>query len=280
MSQERFSSRYGPFAVVAGASEGIGEQFARQIAARGVNLVLVARRAEVLGALAAELEAAHGVEARTLALDLADPGAGAELQRTTQALEVGLLVYNAAVSVAGSFLEQPLSAYQRELAVNCSRPLELCHHFARGMAARRRGGIVLMSSLAGTQGAPFIAHYGATKAWNTVLAEGLWGELREHGIDVLGCRAGATRTPKYLRESGGGSRSSMVPEMDPADVVREALAALGRAPSVVTGRANRLAAAFMQRLLPRQTAVELMGRASRSVGVGPAPGPPPGAGSD
>ena len=125
-----------------------------------------------------------------------------------------------------------------------------------------------MSSLAGTQGSPFIAHYGATKAWNTVMAEGLWGELREHGIDVLTCRAGATRTPKYLRDSGEGSRSAFVPEMEPKDVAAEALAALGRKPSMVPGRANRLVAGLMQRLLPRRTAVTLMGRASRSVGVG------------
>ena len=145
--------------------------------------------------------------------------------------------------------------------------LELAHYFARPMAQRGRGGILLMSSLAGTQGSPFIAHYGATKAWNTVMAEGLWGELGEHGIDVLACRAGATRTPKYLKDSGEESRSAYVPEMEPEDVAAEALAALGRTPSMVPGRANRLVAGLMQRLLPRRTAVSVMGRASRSVGV-------------
>ena len=135
------------------------------------------------------------------------------------------------------------------------------------MAKRGRGGILLMSSLAGTQGSPFIAHYGATKAWNTVMAEGLWGELREHGVDVLVCRAGATLTPKYLKDSGGGSRAAYIPEMEPKDVATEALTALGRTPSMVPGRANRFVASLMQRLLPRRTAIVLMGRASRSVGV-------------
>jgi len=265
---QSFVTRYGPWALVAGASEGIGEQFARQLAARGLNLVLVARRGEVLDELAGELAATHAIEVRPLALDLADPTATGQIVSATAPLEVGLLVYNASVSVIGSFVEQPLEAYLGELAVNCTRPLELSHHFARAMAGRRRGGIVLMSSLAGTQGSPFIAHYGATKAWNAVLAEGLWGELRERGVDVLGCRAGATRTPKYLRDSGGGSRSALVPEMEPAEVVKEALAALGRLPSVVPGRANRLAATLLQRLLPRRTAVAMMGRASRSAGIG------------
>ena len=177
------------------------------------------------------------------------------------------MIYNAAVSVIGSFLEHPIEDYREELEVNCRRPLELAHLFARPMAKRGRGGILLMSSLAGTQGSPFIAHYGATKAWNTVMAEGLWGELGEHGVDALTCRAGATRTPKYLRDSGE-ERSAFVPEMEPEDVAAEALAALGRKPSMVPGRANRLAAGLMQRLLPRRTAVTLMGRASRSVGVG------------
>jgi short-subunit dehydrogenase len=125
-----------------------------------------------------------------------------------------------------------------------------------------------MSSLAGSQGSPYIAHYGATKAWNTVLAEGLWGELRGRGIDVVACRAGATRTPRYLADTGGASRSAFVPEMEPTGVVREALASLGRTPSMVPGRANRLASWLMQRLLPRRSAVALMGRASRSAGVG------------
>ncbi len=268
MSDVVFASRYGPWALVAGASEGLGEQFARQLAARGLNIVLVARRAELLQALASDLAKTSGTEARVLALDLASPEAVGEIEGATADLEVGLLVYNAAVSVIGSFLDHPIGDYRAELEVNCAKPLELSHLFARPMAERGRGGILLMSSLAGSQGSPFISHYGATKAWNTVLAEGLWGELRERGIDVLTCRAGATRTPSYLRSAGDEARSAFVPEMAPSDVVAEALAALGKTPSMVPGRVNRLASAFMQRLLPRRTAVTLMGRASRSAGVG------------
>jgi short-subunit dehydrogenase len=268
MSDQKFVSRYGPWALVAGASEGIGEQFARQLAARGLNLILVARRQEVLEAVAKDVQTTHSTEVWTLVLDLARPEALAEIERATAELEIGLLVYNAAVALTGSFLEHSIEDYRTELEVNCRRPLELSHLFARAMARRSRGGILLMSSLAGTLGSPFLAHYGATKAWNTVMAEGLWGELGERGIDVLACRAGATRTPNYLRDSGEESHPAFIPVMEPADVVTEALAALGRRPSMVPGRTNRLAAGLMQRVLPRSTAVRLMGRASRSVGVG------------
>lgn len=267
MPDQSFVSRYGPWALVAGASEGLGEQFGRQLAARGLNLVLVARRQELLQALAKDVAETSGAEVRALVLDLARPEALSEIEAATADLEVGMLVYNAAVSVIGSFLEHSIANYRDELEVNCRRPLELAHLFARPMAKRGRGAILLMSSLAGAQGSPFLAHYGATKAWNTVMAEGLWGELREHGIDVLACRAGATRTPRYLKDSGRESRSAYVPEMEPEDVAAEALAALGRTPSMVPGRVNRLAAGLMQRLLPRRTAVTVMGRASRSVGV-------------
>lgn len=268
MSDPSFANRYGPWALVAGASEGIGEHFARQLAARGLGLVLVARRADVLATLADELADAHGIEVRTIELDLGSADATSRIQAVTADLEVGLLVYNAAVSIIGSFLDHTIEEYAAELEVNCRRPLELTHHFAGLMGARSRGGILLMSSLAGSQGSPFISHYGATKAWNLVLAEGLWGELADRGIDVLTCRAGATRTPKYLRSKGVEKGSGFVPEMEPAAVVDEALAALGKSPSIVPGRVNRLAAGLLQRLITRRAAVSVMGRASRSAGVG------------
>lgn len=269
MTDQSFAQRYGPWALIAGASDGTGEHYARQLAARGLNLVLVARRGELLEALARELAKPGQVEVRTLALDLRRPEALAEIQDATADVEVGLLVYNAALSLVGSFLERSVDEYRAEQEVNCRRPLELVHHFVRPMAERRRGGVLLMSSLAGSQGSPFIAHYGASKAWTTVFAEGLWGELGHHGVDVLACRAGATRTPKYLRDTAGESRSAFVPEMEPAEVVSEALAALGTTPSMVAGRANRLAASLMQRILSRRMAVTMMGRASRRAGVGP-----------
>ena len=260
-----FREKYGRFALVAGASEGLGAAFARQIAARGVDLVLIARRAAVLESVAKSIESESGVEVRTLAADLADPGIASVVSEATEGLEIGLLVYNAAHSAIGPFLDTPLASHLTELDVNCRTALVLTHLLGRPMRERGRGGIVVMSSLASSQGSPYIAHYGATKAYDRVLAEGLWGELGEHGIDVVACCAGATRTPRYLSSQPENERNFFVPEMEPEDVAREALAALGRRPSLVPGRANRIASFFMAHLLPRRLGIRMMGRATRGM---------------
>ena len=178
---DRFRLRYGPWALVAGASEGIGAAFADQIAAHGVNLVLMARRAPLLASLQESLRDRHGVEVRTVAVDLVGRDALEAALRETEDLEVGMLIYNAAYSRIGPFLDDPLDEHLRELDLNCRGPMMFVHSFGGPMAARERGGIVLMSSLAGGQGSPGISNYAATKAYNTVLAEGLWGELRGGG---------------------------------------------------------------------------------------------------
>jgi short-subunit dehydrogenase len=257
-----FREKYGPWALVAGASEGIGAAFAEELARRGVHLVLVARRAEALEQLASRLRASSGVEVRTAAIDLSSPALLEEARRATADLEVGLLVYNAALSLIGPFLEQSIEDKLRVIDVNCRGPLILADELGRPMVRRGRGGIILMSSLAGAQGTPFVSTYAATKAFNLVLAEGLWDELRERGVDVLACRAGATRTPAYERSRPA---SSSAPLMDPGPVAVQALAALGKTPSMVPGLANGLAAFFMGRVLPRSAAVRTMGRAMRKM---------------
>jgi uncharacterized protein len=256
--------RYGPWAVVAGASEGLGEAFARRLAAEGLHLVLVARRRERLEALAHELSAQHGVSVRPLALDLARGDVADAVAEAVGDGEVGLLVYNAALSIIGPFLDAPAEEPMRVLDVNCRGPLLLAHRLGGAMAERGRGGILLMSSLSGYQGSALIASYAATKAFNVVLGEGLWDELGERGVDVLVCSAGATRTPNY--EASAPKRTSRLATlMEPEAVVSEALAGLGRRPSVIPGLGNRLAALLMQRLLPRRVAVRTMGRATRAM---------------
>src|SRR4051812_24625266 len=181
--------RYGPWAVVAGASEGIGAAFATALAARGIDLVLVARRPEPLEALAARLP----VQTVTVAADLAD---GVEpVLAATAGLDVGLVVCNAAYSPIGPFLDSDPADTARALALNCAVPLALARGYLPAMAARGRGGFVLMSSLAGMQGSPGLTAYAATKAFGAVLAEGLWDELRAHGVDVVTAVAGAVATP-------------------------------------------------------------------------------------
>ena len=256
-----FRARYGRWAVVAGASSGLGAEFATQLAARGLDLVLVARRAQVLESLAEELRARHKVEVRLCALDLGAPDLLERIREATSGLDVGLLVYNAALALIGPFLEQPLADKLKVIDVNVRGPLILADEFGRTMAARGRGGILLMSSLAGSRGSPLVATYSATKAFNLVLAEGLWDELSSRGVDVLACRAGATRTPAFEETAPVGK----VPVMEAAPVVTEALAALGRQPSMVPGLLNRFGDFFLGRLLPRRAAVRFMGRATRAM---------------
>ncbi len=255
-----FAARYGKWALVAGASEGLGEQFARQLAARGLHIILVARRAELLAQLAEQIRAT-GVEVVTIALDLAAPDLAQRLSAATRDLEVGLVVYNAAYSLIGEFLEQDLESKLRVIDVNCRGPIVVAHTLGLPMAARGRGGIILMSSLAGMQGSPHLSTYAASKAFNLVLGESLWDELGKRGIDVLTCRAGATRTPNYVASR---PRSAGAPVMEPAAVAAEAIAALGHKPSMIPGWANRAAAAFMG-VLPRKAAIRLMGSATRKM---------------
>jgi short-subunit dehydrogenase len=234
----QWTERYGPWAVVAGASEGLGAAFAEALAARGLNVVIVARRAEPLNALVAGIRTRHGVQTRAIALDL---------------------------SLIGPFLDQPLDGHLRELEVNCRSPLAAVHGFGQGMVRRGHGGIILMSSLSGLQGTALVAHYAATKAWNRVLAEGLWWELGKRGVDVLACVAGATDTPGYRASAPNPREAGKVPVMNVEAVVEEALSALGRTPSIVTGMRNRWAAGFLVRLLPRRMAVRIMGKAMDSL---------------
>ncbi|HTS80528.1 MAG TPA: SDR family NAD(P)-dependent oxidoreductase [Myxococcaceae bacterium] len=258
MSDESFVRRYGSWAVVAGASEGLGAAWAEALAARGLNLLLVARRPEVLEATAASIRGKHGVEVRTAPVDLAG---AQELERLTEGLEVGFGVWNAAHSPRGQFLDLTLEDQLRSIDVNCRGPLTMAHVLGRRMAARGRGGLVLMSSLTAFQGSPFLATYGATKAFNLVLAEGLWFELRSRGVDVLACAAGATLTPGFKRASPEGEPGMI----EPAQVVEEALGRLGRAGVMIPGRFNRFASFLMRRILPRRTAIGILGNRTRNL---------------
>jgi uncharacterized protein len=261
-SMADFRARYGAWAVVAGASQGLGEEFARQLAARGLNVAMIARRAKITAALAEEFSAKYGVQSRVIELDLAQAAAAEVVERETAEMEVGLLVYNAALSVIGQFLEGPLEEHVREVATNCRAPMMLTHSLGRKMAERGRGGIVLMSSLSATMGSPLIANYAATKAYNQVLAEGLWEEMHTLGVDVMACCAPAVTTPNYLASA---PKRTSPGTMSPAAVVKESLAALGTAPSYIPGRANRLSAFALRRLLPRRMAIETMGRVMRGM---------------
>jgi hypothetical protein len=256
----RFRSRYGPWAIVAGASEGLGAAFARALARRGVDLVLAARRRDPLERLARELAGAHGVEVRCLDGDLASAATTARLAAEASRREVGLLVYNAAHAAVGDFSSMASADLERTVDVNVRSPLALARAVLPGMVDRGRGGVVLMSSMAGNQGTARIAAYAASKAFNRVLAEGLWKELAPRGVHVLACTAGAVRTPGYRGASAGREAPGT---LDADSVAEAALGALGRGPVVVPGVVNRIAAALLARLLPRRAAIVLMAATTR-----------------
>jgi Short-chain dehydrogenases of various substrate specificities len=267
VDQVDFAARFGSWAIVAGASEGLGVAYAEELAARGLNLVLIARRAELLQSLASELSKIYNIESKIIPLDLSLANVVEQIAEQTKDTEIGLLVYNAAFSAIGPFFERPIEDHLKEINTNAFTPLKLIYLFAEKMLTRGRGGIVLMSSLSAFQGSAYISTYAATKAFNIVLAEGLWEEWRERGVDVLVCVSGAVKTPNYVAsepEKTGGLGDMT---MNPDQVVREALNALGKGPYVIPGRMNRVSSFVMRHLLPRKTAVKFMGRILRQMYV-------------
>jgi short-subunit dehydrogenase len=240
-----FAARYGPWAVVAGASEGVGASVARLLGARGVNVVLVARRHRALEEVAASVAG----ETRTLALDLSVDGAERALAAATDGLDVGLLVYNAGADPHSSrFLDQPASAWLELVRRNCTTLLGTAHYFGARMAQRGRGGIVLVTSGAAWAGGAYIAAYGASKAFDLILGEALWAELQPLGVDVLSMVLGPTDTPAFRRVLHGREFDGVA---DADDVARQMLANLGEGPTFPP-----VGSPFGT--MPRRQAVELM----------------------
>ncbi len=257
--------RYGPWALVAGASEGIGAAFAHALAAHGFKVVVVARREDKLQAFAEELRQAHGTEVLALPLDLARPDLLEALDAGLDGRELGLVVYNACATHIGPFLEMPADKVDLMLAVNCRGPALMAHHLGAKMAARGRGGLVLMSSTSGFQGSAMVGVYGATKAFDTALGEVLWEELGRHGVDVLVCAAGATRTPNFQAATPADKQDGAFP-MDPEDVARQTLDALGRSgPTFVPGWLNRAVVFLTTRVMSRRGAVRFMSKNTRRI---------------
>jgi short-subunit dehydrogenase len=252
-----FADRYGPWAMVAGASEGLGAAFAKELSRRGLGVILVARRAEALSTVASRLT----TPAVTVVADLSTVEGVAAAVDAGAKREVGLVVANAALSPIGPFLDQPIDELERALALNCAAPMRLAHALLPPMVGRRRGGFVVMSSLAGQQGSPPIALYAATKAFGAILAEGLWAELRGSGVDVVTCVAGAVSTPGLANAKARRAPGTVTPEQ----VVTAALNGLRRGPRVVPGALMRVSSAMMTRLMPRRAAIAMIARASRDL---------------
>lgn len=260
--QRSLSSRYGPWALVTGASSGIGAEFARQLAREGLNVVLVARRAQRLETLAAELVEVFGVEALATPLDLLAPGAIARLVDAVGDRRVGLLVNNAGAASVGRFVDCDIDEELRLLDLNTRVPLSLARAFAPGMVARKAGGIVFLASLIAFRGTPYSGNYAASKAWNLVMAESIGPELAEHGVDVLALCPGFTDTEMLDVVRSGLADMPSMRTMQPHEVVQDALAALGRRSSSIPGAWNKVLHRFTE-LLGRERGARFSGRITR-----------------
>ena len=261
------ADKYGPWAIVVGASDGCGALFAERLAREGVNVVLVARRENVLQEVAAGIGERTGAETKIVAVDLTDPDAAQTIIDATSGLEIGMLVYCAGADPNYQpFLANPVAVGEALLQRNCLVLMRLCHHYAGLMVARGRGGIVNFSSGAALAGGPNMVAYGGTKAFDMVFTEGLWAELHDKGVDVLCLLLGKTDTPalRQLEHSRGqiASLDDVPPGAIPAkDVVDEAFGNLTNGPTLMVGDMMRMAEQVFK-TLNRNDAVKMVIQAS------------------
>lgn len=247
-----FANRYGPWALVAGASEGVGASAARLLGERGINVVLVSRRQAALEQVAETVVSST----RTIALDLSHQDAAGQLLRAAADLEIGLLVYNAGADPnMARFLDKPLDVWQAMLIRNCTTVMASAHHFGGLMAARGHGGVVLVTSGAAWAGGSRLAVYGASKAFDLILAESLWAELEPSGVHVLAMVLGQTDTPALRTLLGEREIDGLA---DPEDVARDMLENLANGPTWPPDPSPLGS-------VPRRLAVELMTQGSAAL---------------
>lgn len=237
---------------MAGAAQGLGEEYARALAARGLNLVLVAPRLEQLQPLSARLAADYGIRTKVLELDLARPDAAEQIIRHTMDLDLGLLIYQAAHTAPAAFLEQSMDDHMREIHTGVHSPLKLIYLLSQRFMARGRGGILLLASPGASRGPAYLSTSAAATAFHLVLAEELWDEWHGRGVDVLVCVPGP----------GGRSLESTAQS---EQSIREALDALGRQPFIVPDKRNHVTEFVMRHVLPRRFSLWFMGRTLKHI---------------
>ncbi len=198
-NKETYQEAYGKWALVTGAAEGIGAEFAAQLAAQGLNIVLADVQFEKAQRHALDLAGQYDVKTLALECDLSQPSFIDQLVKQTEDLAIGFLVCCAGIGATGAFSDTPLEAMHKAIQVNCMATVTLCHHFSPAMLERDRGAIIIVASNSAYAGAPYIANYAATKAYDLSLAEALWYEFKPLGIDVLGFSPQGTNTPGMRR---------------------------------------------------------------------------------
>ena len=257
----KFRDKYGPYALVVGAAEGLGEAYCIALAKREMNLVMVDKRLSELKTLAKRLHDEFGILTQTLHIDLNNKDAATIIMETVNELDIGLLIYNAAYSQIKPFVNYTTEELDAFITVNSGTQLQLVHAFAKKLITKgKTGGIILMSSLAGLIGMQLVAPYAATKAFTWNLAEALNYELKPYHIDVMACISGATATPTYLKSNPKyGFIKPLV--MQSETVAEKSLDKLGKKALFIPGFSNRLNYFILTRLMPRKMAASVANKA-------------------
>lgn len=241
---------YGPWALITGASSGIGEEFANQLAAAGLNLVLIARNEARLTRLSHDLKQKYGVNTLAIAVDLSNPDFLPELITKTDSIEIGLLVSNAAGYHFGAFHKSDLQELARMLRLNTNTHMQLTHHFGNKMKGRGKGGILLVSTSGAFGGIPYMANYVAAKSYVLALGEALHIELKQYGVDVMVLAPGPTDTPGTMNARNIDNSKLGVSFMHAPAVVKQALKNFGTRPVLITGGMNKFSY-FLGRIISR-----------------------------
>lgn len=252
--QNRLKSNYGEWAIVTGASSGIGRELAIHLAKAGFNLVINSRNLERLEEMARYLNSLAPIELKMVACDLSEASGVDALIHETQGLNIGLLIASAGYGTSGHFIDGSLQTEVNMLRVNCEALLSLTHYYSQQFVQQKRGGIILMSSMVAFQGTPYSASYAATKAYVQTLAEALAVELKPHGVDVLAAAPGPVKTG-FSQRANLKMSMSMTPEQVGVPILR----ALGRKTTVLPGALTKLLV-YSLRTVPRWAKVKIMAK--------------------
>jgi len=251
-----FKEKYGSWSLVTGASSGIGTEFAKQLAKKGLNIVLVARRTERLNRLANSIEKNYNVKTVSISVDLLKSNFLSEIRKVTDKLDIGLLVSNAGMMYVGNHFDNSIENELKMIDLNIKVPAILTHHFTQKMIERKKGGIIYTASMLGFMGTPYASTYAGTKAHEIVKAEGLAYELKSKGIDVLALNPGLTKTEMTSSNDFSGMPMKL---MNPAPVAKSAINALGKKTLVTPGFMNNMMNWISKRIMSRKMNSKMFG---------------------
>jgi short-subunit dehydrogenase len=239
--KNNLKNKYGNWALITGATSGIGAELTSQIAAQGMNVVLVARKEKELAVQAASLAKRYGIETKYVSADLSTSEGIDKIKQIQE--EIGLLVIAAGLEVNGAFEKTALEMELKQIQVNVVGTLQLTHHFSKEMVERKRGGILMIASLSGHMPNPYFSNYAGTKAYVLNLGASLYGELTPKGVDVSVLSPGLTNTPMVADNGIDWSKTPMK-AMEPSEVAEIGLNGLGKRFLSIPGGKNKIMAAM------------------------------------